>query len=145
MPEVQLIARHTMKPGTESEVLPLVEQLIDAARTEPGNLAFDAYRSLREPESYVLLERYESRDALAAHRATPHFQQIVIEKLVPLLAARTIDEFDVPDHHPTPAAVIERPEQIHGYDYGTDRAARSPLSLEDLERLKAVVWLTDED
>lgn len=97
MPEVQLIARHTMKPGTENEVLPLVEQLVDAARTEPGNVAFDAYRSLRDPAAYVLLERYSSRDALAAHRATPHFQRIVIEQLVPLLADRTIDEFDVPE------------------------------------------------
>ena len=35
--------------------------------------------------------------ALAAHRAAPHFQRIVIEQLVPLLAARTIDEFDVAD------------------------------------------------
>jgi quinol monooxygenase YgiN len=97
MPQVQLIARHTMKPGTESQVLPLVEQLVDAARTEPGNLAFDAYRSFRDPDSYVLLERYASCEVLAAHRATPHFRQIVIEQLVPLLVDRTIDEFDVPE------------------------------------------------
>ena len=89
-----------MKPGTENEVLPLVQDLIQATRTEPGNLAFDAYRSLQEPKSYVLLERYASRDALAAHRAAPHFQKIVIEQLVPLLAARTIDEFDVADPAP---------------------------------------------
>ena len=69
MPEVQLIARHAMKPGTENEVLPLVQELIQAARTEPGNLALDAYRSLQGPEHYVLLERYASRDALAAHCA----------------------------------------------------------------------------
>jgi len=97
MPEVQLIARHTMKPGTENDVLPLVEQLVDAARTEPGNLAFDAYRNMREPTSYVLLERYASREALAAHRASPHFQEIVIEQLVPRLTTRTIDEFDIPE------------------------------------------------
>ncbi len=97
MPQVQLIARHTMKPGTENQVLPLVEQLIDAARTEPGNLAFDAYRSLGEPSSYVLLERYASHDALAAHRATAHFQEIVLGQLIPLLAYRTVEEFDVPE------------------------------------------------
>jgi Protoglobin len=34
---------------------------------------------------------------------------------------------------------------IPGYTYGTDEAARSPLSLEDLERLKAVAGLTPED
>ena len=97
MAEVQLIARHTMKPGAANQVLALVERLVEAARTEPGNLAFDAYRSVRDPDSYVLLERYASREALAAHRATPHFRQIVIEQLVPLLADRTIDEFDIPE------------------------------------------------
>jgi hypothetical protein len=51
----------------------------------------------------------------------------------------------VNDHNPTPERVIKHPEQIPGYDYGTSRAARSPLSLVDLERLKEAVWLTSED
>jgi hypothetical protein len=51
----------------------------------------------------------------------------------------------MPDHNPTPEVVVDHPEQISGYDYGTERAAVSPLTLEDLERLKAVVWLTDDD
>jgi hypothetical protein len=51
----------------------------------------------------------------------------------------------MPDHNPTPELVTDHPEQIDGYDYGTDRAAASPLTLEDLGRLKEVVWLTDED
>ena len=51
----------------------------------------------------------------------------------------------MPDHNPTPKLVIERPEEIDGYDYGTDQAAISPLTLEDLARLKAVVSLTKDD
>lgn len=43
------------------------------------------------------------------------------------------------EHTPTPEPGIP------GYTYGTDEAAESPLSLEDLERLKAVVGLTPED
>lgn len=49
------------------------------------------------------------------------------------------------DHTPTSEAVIEHPERIPGYTYGTDEAATSPLSLQDLERLKEAVWLTPED
>jgi quinol monooxygenase YgiN len=94
--EVLLIARHTMKPDLEDTILPLVEQLVEATRSEPGNLSFDAYRSLRDPASYVLLERYTSREALAAHRATAHFQEILLSQIVPLLAHRTIEEYDVP-------------------------------------------------
>ena len=96
MTEVLLIARHTMQPGREDTVLPLVERLVDATRSEPGNLSFDAYRSVRDPASYVLLERYASHEALAAHRATPHFQEILLSQIVPLLAHRTVEEYDVP-------------------------------------------------
>jgi hypothetical protein len=49
------------------------------------------------------------------------------------------------EHQPTPAVVIERPEDIPGYTYGTADAAASPLTLEDLRRLKEAVWLTDDD
>ena len=51
----------------------------------------------------------------------------------------------MPDHHPTPDVIIEHPERIQGYDYGTDCAARSPLTMEELARLKEVVWLTEDD
>ena len=49
------------------------------------------------------------------------------------------------DHTPISEAVIERPEQFPGYTYGTEAAVTSPLSLQDLERLKDAVWLTPED
>lgn len=49
------------------------------------------------------------------------------------------------EHHPTTTLVTAHPERIHGYDYGTDRASRSPLTLEDLRRLKEAVWFTADD
>jgi len=51
----------------------------------------------------------------------------------------------MPEHNPTPASVIVHPEQIDGYVYGTSQTATSPLTLDDLERLKAVVGLTEDD
>jgi hypothetical protein len=48
-------------------------------------------------------------------------------------------------HNPTPKLVTDHPEQIPGYDYGSPQAARSPLTLADLERLKEVVSLTEDD
>ena len=38
------------------------------------------------------------------------------------------------EHNPTPDSVTMHPEQIEGYDYGTDQAAISPLTIEELER-----------
>src|ERR1700743_2763066 len=97
MPEVQLIARHTIRSGEEAAVFAALNELITAARTEPGNLAFEAFRSVDDELSYVLLERYASREALAAHRASPRFQQYVIGEIAPRLASRVVEEYDVPE------------------------------------------------
>jgi quinol monooxygenase YgiN len=97
MAQVQLIARHTMMPGQQDEVLSALSELIAAARKEPGNLAFDVYRSVEDELSYVLLERYASREALAAHRDTPHFRTYLLDRIAPRLSCRTIEEYDVRD------------------------------------------------
>jgi quinol monooxygenase YgiN len=36
-------------------------------QTEPGCLQFEVFRSALQPEKYVLLEHWESKDALAVH------------------------------------------------------------------------------
>lgn len=41
--------------------------------------------------------------------------------------------------------LLEHPEHIRGYTYGTPAAGPSPLTLEDLDRLKAAVGLTADD
>jgi quinol monooxygenase YgiN len=97
MTELQVIARHTIRPGEEETVLAHLTRLVDAARQEPGNLAFDAYRSADDPLSYVLLERYTSRAAFEEHRASDHFQEILLAEIVPRLEARTIEAYDVPE------------------------------------------------
>ncbi|TPG36694.1 protoglobin domain-containing protein [Mycolicibacterium hodleri] len=47
--------------------------------------------------------------------------------------------------HPTPEDVWQHPERIPGYSYGTSSATPSPLTLDDLMKLKAAVGLTDSD
>jgi quinol monooxygenase YgiN len=95
MPQLQVIAHHTIAEGNEQAVLAVLPRLIAAARAEPGNVAFDAYRQLDDPRTYVLLERYASRQAFADHRKTAHFKDLVLEQIVPRLENRVIEEFDI--------------------------------------------------
>jgi quinol monooxygenase YgiN len=95
LPELQVIARHTIAPGNEDQVYALLPDLIAGARSEPGNLAFDAYPALDDPRNYVLLERYTSREAFGEHRETAHFKEIMLGKILPLLANRVIEQYDV--------------------------------------------------
>ncbi|HEY5428791.1 MAG TPA: putative quinol monooxygenase [Solirubrobacteraceae bacterium] len=95
MSQLQVIAHHTIAEGYEQEVIGLLPALIEATRTEPGNVAFDAYRKLDDPRAYVLLERYASGDAFAAHRETAHFKDLVLDQIVPRLERRVIEQFEV--------------------------------------------------
>jgi quinol monooxygenase YgiN len=100
MSELQVIARYTISAGKQDEVLKLLPTLAEASRSEPGNIAFVAYRQLDDNRKIVLLERYTSRDAFAAHRETPHFKDLVLKRLIPLLDSREVESYDVPDESP---------------------------------------------
>jgi quinol monooxygenase YgiN len=97
MTELQAIAHYRISAGKEQEVLPLLDELVDVSRTEPGNLSFVAYRQLDDDREIVLLERYASRDAFNAHRETQHFQDLVVEQIIPRLNSRVIESYDVVD------------------------------------------------
>jgi quinol monooxygenase YgiN len=62
--------------------------------TARTRLSFTAYRQLDEPRTYVLLERYTSREAFAAHRETDHFKELVLGEIVPRLDERVTEMFD---------------------------------------------------
>jgi autoinducer 2-degrading protein len=40
---------------------------------EPGNLRFDILCDVTDPSKFVLYEAYESEEASAAHKNTPHY------------------------------------------------------------------------
>ncbi|WNM49789.1 putative quinol monooxygenase [Kitasatospora sp. CM 4170] len=62
----------TTLPGRGSEQAAAFERLAPIVRAEPGCLQYDLHRVSGEPDRFVLIERWESEAALAAHDATPH-------------------------------------------------------------------------
>jgi quinol monooxygenase YgiN len=97
MTQLQAIARYIVREQDHDRVLTLLRELARQSRKEPGNIAFDIFENIDEPTRIVLLERYRSREAFAAHRETPHFHTLVLEQIVPLLVERTVEELDVDD------------------------------------------------
>jgi quinol monooxygenase YgiN len=95
MTKLLVIAHHTMAAGKEDEVLAVLPKFIEAARAEPGNVSIVAYRQLDDDRTYVLLERYASRDAFAAHRETAHFKDLILGQIVPRLERRVFELHDV--------------------------------------------------
>ncbi|WP_443075610.1 putative quinol monooxygenase [Streptosporangium sp. NBC_01469] len=53
------------------------------------------HRRLDDDREIVILERYASREAFAAHQAAPHFKHIVIDQMIPLPDDRVVESYDV--------------------------------------------------
>ena len=64
-----------VKAGHEEDFRRATRINHEQTRTEPGNLRFDVLQSRTDPTRFMLYEVYRSQDAVAAHKATEHYQQ----------------------------------------------------------------------
>jgi (4S)-4-hydroxy-5-phosphonooxypentane-2,3-dione isomerase len=71
---VTLVHVH-VKPGREDEFASASLENAAAALDEPGNVFFEILRQSDDPTRFVLYEAYETKEAAAAHKDTPHYQK----------------------------------------------------------------------
>jgi (4S)-4-hydroxy-5-phosphonooxypentane-2,3-dione isomerase len=95
--EVAIIVRYRASSGQGDRVAALLARHTAATRAEPGCRAFVALRSTEDPDSFILYERYESREAFEAHVASPHYEGIAVAQIRPLLSERTVEFCQVID------------------------------------------------
>lgn len=85
-----VVARYRTRPGEQDTVLPLLDSMAAASRREPGNLGYRVHQGTEDPRAIVLYEEYATEADFTAHCATPHFREIVLGKVVPLLESRDV-------------------------------------------------------
>jgi quinol monooxygenase YgiN len=69
-----IVVKFTVRPDRSDDWISLVEDLTKATREEPGNIFFDWSRSVDNPDQFVLVEAFESREAGAVHVNSDHFK-----------------------------------------------------------------------
>ncbi|MBN1445472.1 MAG: antibiotic biosynthesis monooxygenase [Candidatus Omnitrophica bacterium] len=60
----------------EDKIDEFIKIIVDNHREsvkEPGNLRFDVLQSIEDPSRFTLYEAYETEEASAAHKKTPHY------------------------------------------------------------------------
>src|SRR6476469_6627855 len=65
--------------GDEAEAL--LRELRDASVKEPGVIRFEVGRSSDDPNVFALWEVYRDGDAAEAHRASEHFERLVVNRI----------------------------------------------------------------
>jgi quinol monooxygenase YgiN len=95
---IHVIAVVTAKPGKREEVLKHWRQIVPAVRAEQGCIEYGAavdadpalpVQTKYGPDAFVVVEKWESMDALSAHAVAPHMKAYGA-KTKDLLAGRVI-------------------------------------------------------
>jgi quinol monooxygenase YgiN len=84
---VKIMATLAAKPRKAEELRTLLNGMVGPSRAEPCNLRYDLWQDQADPARFVLDELYADADAVAGHRATPHFQRYL--SVINDLAERT--------------------------------------------------------
>lgn len=81
-----IVVKHPVRPEFADGWVSLVEEFTAATRAEPGNIFFDWFRSVEDPNLYMLVEAFRDAAAGQAHVNSSHFQ-VAIAQLPKWLAA----------------------------------------------------------
>ncbi len=73
--EVRVVAVLKAQPGQGAELVTLWPELSVQVQAEDGCLGYDLHRVSNDPDSFVVLERWASLGALAAHSQAPHMRE----------------------------------------------------------------------
>ena len=90
------------KPGEETAVADLLRLVSRASEQEPGCLLFWPHRSVEDPSTFFLSERYASEADFQVHAASDHVRRLVLEDAVHRLEVRRREIFELvdPDDNP---------------------------------------------
>jgi quinol monooxygenase YgiN len=83
-----LVARMTAREGEEERVAELIPRLVEASRTEPGNVHYIAHRDPEDPRIFLMYEQYRDKAAFEEHAQTEHFKTLGVGELFGLMENR---------------------------------------------------------
>ena len=81
------------KPGQEQAIVELFREYVPVVTSLPGCIRFELNQSASDPQSFLLYELYENREALLAHRGDELFK-IWRPRIAALEQSRQLREFE---------------------------------------------------
>ena len=78
-------AKWRAKEGKEDRLLEVIREMAAPSRAEPGNLVYQAHRSVDDPRVFWLYEQYADEAGYKAHQDSEHFTRLVKEEAIPEL------------------------------------------------------------
>jgi quinol monooxygenase YgiN len=74
-----------------AEIAETLRLLAEASRKEPGCVSYIPHQVEDDPDTIVIYEQYRDAKALAAHRASEHFQKWAVAGLYQRMRERLVE------------------------------------------------------
>jgi len=88
------------KEGKADRLEAVIGELMEPSRAEPGNVFYQAQRSVDDPRLFYLYEQYVDESGYQAHQDSEHFTRLVKEEAIPdLLEDRERAFYETIDDH----------------------------------------------
>lgn len=87
---ITTFAKWQVREGQLENVLSLLQEAVAKSSAENGNLKYQVYQGNENGNTLMLFEEYVDKEALDFHRSSQHFQEIVVQQIVPLLENREV-------------------------------------------------------
>jgi quinol monooxygenase YgiN len=88
---VSFIVRLRFPAEERADIAETLRQLAEASRKEPGCVSYIPHQVEDDPDTIVIYEQYQDAKALAAHRASDHFQKLAVGGLYQRMKDRAVE------------------------------------------------------
>ncbi|MFC0240056.1 putative quinol monooxygenase [Rhodopseudomonas telluris] len=88
---IYVVATTRVKPEAREAFIAGAKACIAETRKEKGCISYESHISINDPDTFVVVERWESRQDLNAHARAPHMK-VWRELSTPLKASPTVIE-----------------------------------------------------
>jgi len=85
---ITLAVTYVFPPEKLGEAETYLRALIQATQSEPGCRTYEIHRGKDNPRAFLIYEQYDDEAAVAAHRASPHFERFGTNGIQPLAEQR---------------------------------------------------------
>ncbi len=74
---IKVVAKSFAKPDKLDKILKLSAEMVEKTVKEEGCIKYELFQDIKAPEVLVIVEEWESEEALSRHMASEHFKRIV--------------------------------------------------------------------
>ena len=88
---VSFLVRLKFAPEDRADVAESLRLLAAASRNEPGCVSYIPHQAEDDPDTVLIYEQYKDEKALAAHRASKHFNDYAVGGLYQKMRDRSVE------------------------------------------------------